>query len=351
MSETNQRSETATGPAGRPPDAARPRSAPHQRSGFKLVVERFGLIGAWIIVIIIFGAIEPSTFLTSANFVTIFSSQAVLLVLTLGLLLPMAAGDFDLSVAPMLGFSAMLVAVLNGEDHYNIWLCMFLALLCGAVVGLVNGYITARFAINPFIVTLGTGTALEGLSLLISGSNTIGGVSHGLVNAVIVDKLWSMPLVFFYGLIVCAIVWYVLTWTPVGRKVGFTGGSRTVARLSGVRVVRIRIGAMTFAGILSALAGILYVGQSGSADPTAGQSLLLPAFAGVFLGATCIVPGRINAWGSFIAIYFLITGVTGLELHGVSESIQPIFYGVVVVGAVVLRQILRRDSSADSEET
>jgi ribose transport system permease protein len=320
-------------------------------SRFKLGVERFGLIGVWALVIVIFGAIEPNTFLTKANFVTVFSSQAVLLVLTLGLLIPMAAGDFDLSVAPVLGFSAMLIAVLNGEGHISIWLCMPLVLVLGALIGLFNGYVTVRFAINPFIVTLGTGTALQGVTLLISSSNTIGGVSKGLVNAVIVDKLWSMPLVFFYGLIVCALVWYVLTWTPVGRKVGFVGGSRMVARLSGVRVTRVRIGAMMCAGVLSALAGILYVGQSGSADPTAGQSLLLPAFAGVFLGATCIVPGRINVWGSFIAIYFLITGVTGLELHGVSESIQPIFYGVVVIGAVVLRQVLRRQSITDDEET
>jgi ribose transport system permease protein len=315
------------------------------------VVERFGLIGVWLIVIAVFGAIEPSTFLSSANFVTIFSSQAVLLVLTLGLLVPMAAGDFDLSVAPMLGMSAMMVAVLNGEGHINIWICIGLALITGAIVGLFNGYVTVHFGINPFIVTLGSGTALQGVVLLISGSNTVSGVSTGLVNAVIVDRIGSMPLVFFYGVVLCFVLWYVLTWTPIGRQVSFVGGSRTVARLSGVKVSRIRIGAMVTAGVLSAVAGILYVGQSGAADPTAGQSLLLPAFAGVFLGATCIVPGRINVWGSFVAVYFLITGVTGLELRGVSESVQPIFYGIVVIGAVVLRQVLRRQTVADEEET
>ena len=86
-----------------------------------------------------------------------------------------------------------------------------------------------------------------------------------------------------------------------------------------MRVGRVRFGALVTSGGIAALAGVLYAGTTGSADPSSGASFLLPAFAAAFLGATSIAPGRFNAWGALIAAYFLATGVTGLQLIGVAE--------------------------------
>jgi ribose transport system permease protein len=310
------------------------------------LLERFGLVAAWLIVVIAFGVLEPRTFLTQGNFATIFGSQAVLLVLTLGLLIPLTAGDYDVSIAGVLTLSAMIVATLNVNLGWPIGLAIVAALLAGAVIGCINGCIVTFFDIDPLIVTLGTGTVLSGVVLWISNSNTISGVSQTLVNLVVGQRFLGISLEFYYGLALAVVLWYLFEYTALGRRLLFVGRGRSVSRLSGLRVQRLRVGAMVASGVISAGAGVLYVGTIGGADPTSGLSFLLPAFAAAFLGTTAIVPGRFNPWGSFVAVYFLVTGITGLTLLGVESFVQDVFYGGALVLAVVLSQIARRRSRA-----
>jgi ribose transport system permease protein len=309
----------------------------------------YGLIIAWVVVIALFGALRPHAFLTTANAANILGSQAVIAVLTLGVLLPMTTGDFDLSVASTLTLSAMLTAVLNVNEGWPILAAVAVALAVGALIGLVNGLVTTSLGIDPFIVTLGTGTFANGVTLWISHSNTISGVSNGLVNAVVGAHFLTVPVEFYYALGLCLVIWWVLEYTRTGRLFLIVGQGRAVARLSGVRVSRIRVIALTAAGLIAAGAGVLYAGNSGAADPTSGTVLLLPAFAGAFLGATVLKPGRFNAWGSLIAVYFLVTGITGLQMLGVESFVQDLFYGGALVIAVGLSRLSARGRAAEEE--
>ena len=321
------------------------RATPARRSrGDALIgfAERVGVPVALLIVISIFGYLEPSTFLTFGNLETILASQAVLVILTLGLIIPLRAGDYDLSVGGTLTLSAMMVGVLNAHLGVPIWLAITLALAMGVVVGLVNGFLSLFFRIDPFIVTLGMGTLLLGIVLLISGDQTFSGISAGLVNVVIIDRFLGIPLEFYYVLVIALVIHYVFDYTAVGKRLLFVGTGRDVARLSGIRVGRLRMGALVSAGFLAALAGVVYAGTSGSADPTSGASYLLPAFAAAYLGATTIKPGRFNPWGAVIAAYFLITGVTGLAILGINSWVQDVFYGGALIVAVVMSQLVRR---------
>jgi ribose transport system permease protein len=115
-----------------------------------------------------------------------------------------------------------------------------------------------------------------------------------------------------------------------------------VAKLNGVNVSRIRFGSLIASATLAALAGVLYVGTSSAANPGAGEPLLLPAFAAAFLGTTAIAPGRFNPWGTFIAVYFLSSGITGLQLLGISSFVQNLFYGGALILAVVFAHLARR---------
>jgi ribose transport system permease protein len=306
------------------------------------LLQRFGLVIAWLIVIAVFGALKPDVFLTQANFSTIFGSQAVIVILTLGLLIPLTAGDYDLSIAGVLSVAAMIVAVLNAKHGVPIGLAILAALAAGVLVGIINGGFVMLFAIDPFIVTLGTGTILSGVVLWLSGSATISGVSDTLVDAVITTRLLGIPLDFWYGLLLCGAIFYVLEFTALGRRLLFVGRGRRVAALSGFDVRRLRWGALIASGGIAALAGVVYAGTTGGADPTSGASFLLPAFAAAFLGATGIVPGRFNPWGSVVAVYFLVTGITGLTILGVASYVQDIFYGSALVLAVALSQLARR---------
>jgi ribose transport system permease protein len=312
------------------------------------VAERYALLGAWLLVIVVFGVLRPDTFLTSANFESILGSQAVLVVLTLGLLVPLTAGDYDLSIAGTLTITSMIVAVLNVEHDVGIGVAIAAAIGAGVLIGVVNGALIVGVGLDAFIVTLGTSTLLQGLTFWISSSQTVGGISQGLVNAVIGHRLLGIPLEFYYGLALCVVVWYAFDHLPLGRRLLFVGRGRSVARLSGLDVRRLRFSAFVVSGTVSAIAGIMYAGTTGAADPTSGTSFLLPAFAAAFLGATSITPGRFNAWGSFIAVYFLVTGITGLQLLGVQSFVQQLFYGGALIVAVVLSHLTRVRRAQDA---
>jgi ribose transport system permease protein len=179
------------------------------------------------------------------------------------------------------------------------------------------------------------GTVLTGLTLLLSGENTISGVSTGLVS--LVNGTWfGISHLFYFALVLTLLLWYIAEHTITGRRTLFAGLGPVVAQLSGVKVSRLRWGAMTASGFLAALAGLSYVGTIGAADPVSASGFLLPAYAAMFLGATTIAPGRFNAWGTTIATYFLATGFTGLELLGVNSWVQQVFYGGILVVAVAL---------------
>ena len=303
-------------------------------------VQGLALPAAWLAVIALFGALEPDTFLTSANLQSILGSQAVLVVVTLGLLFPLCAGDYDLSVASTLTLAAMIVALLNARHGWPVVPAILVAVAAGLLVGAVNGALVTLLELESLVVTLGSGTFVSGVTLWISGSNTIGGISDNLVNPVIAWDLLGIPVSFFYGLVLCAIVWLVLDHAPAGRRLLFTGRGRDVARLSGVRVGRMRFGALVASGGIAAAAGVLYAGTTGSADPTSGAGFLLQGFAAAFLGATSIAPGRFNAWGTLIAVYFLATGVTGLQLVGLESFVQDLFYGAALIVAVALPRLV-----------
>lgn len=306
--------------------------------GYQL--ERFGLVIVWLAVIALFGTLRPETFLTWSNFSSIFGSEAVLVIVTLGLIVPLTAGDFDLSIAQTLTFTSMLTAILSARMGVPIGYVIPIALAAGAIVGLINGAITLYFRVHSLIVTLGVGTFLHGITLWMSDSQTISGVSRVLLQYVIIQRVFGIPVSFYYAIVLAALVWYVLSYTAFGQQLLFTGRGREVGRLTGVAVGRVRMTAFVVSGMMGAFAGILYTGTTGSANPTSGTTLLLPAFAAAFLGATCIKPGRFNAWGSVIAVYFLVTGINGLSVLGFRTFVHDLFYGGALVVAVMVSQLV-----------
>jgi ribose transport system permease protein len=305
-------------------------------------MESVALLVAWIAVIAFFSALRPDAYATWGNFSTILGSQAVLVVVTLGLMIPLTAGDFDLSVANVLTLSQMLIGILNVHRGWPILLAIAAVLVLSVVIGLINAAFILFFRIPSLIVTLGVGTFISGVVLWISASQTIGGISDGLVNAVVGARFLGVPLAFYYGLALTAAVWYVFDFTALGRRLLFVGRGREVARLSGIKINRVRAGCLVASSLFSAVAGILYAGMTGAADPTSGASYLLPAFAAVFLGATSVAPGRFNPWGSFIAVYLLVSGITGLTMLGVDTFVQNLFYGGALVLAVAASQLVRK---------
>ena len=327
------------------PDRERPKR--DTRSLVAENLQKYALILVWAIVLVVFCLLRPDTYATSGNFQVIFGSQAVLLVLALGLILPLTAGDFDLSIAAVLTLSSMVLAILTVNKGWPLLPAILVVLVIGLVVGAINGALVTLLDIDSFIVTLGSATVVQGVVLWMSNSNTVSGVPNPLIDWTITNRFLGISIVFWYGVLLTLLIWYVFTYTAIGRRLLFVGRGRNVSRLSGINVTRIRWGALTCSGGVAALAGVLYTGSLGGADPTSGLSFLLPAFAAAFLGATAINPGRFNPLGTFVAVFFLVSGITGLQLLGAKGFVQQLFYGGALILAVALSQIVRRKDIKD----
>jgi ribose transport system permease protein len=156
----------------------------------------------------------------------------------------------------------------------------------------------------------------------------------------------GLPVSFYYGVVLVLGFAYVLTMTPLGRNVRFVGANREVSRLAGVRVNRIRFGSFVTAAAMCGVGAVIDVAALGSYNPTTSDTLLLPTFASVFLGTAVIDLGRFNPIGTFVGIYFLETGILGLQLLGVQAWVSPVFYGGVLVAAVTIATLMGRRTSS-----
>ncbi len=318
------------------PETARP-----AKGGIGQFVERYAILIAWAAVVVVFWIWRPNTFGTLSNFKGIFGSQSSLMILTLGLLVVLAAGEFDLSIGSTFSMGASGVAFLNVDKKWPMAFAVLFLLALGLLVGFLNGLISIRFGVPSIVATLGMSTLLAGLILGVCGPKIRSGLDSGFVT-LIRGKWFGLPRSFWFALFLTALIWYVLQHTPLGRYLLFVGRGREVARLAGIRVDRVRWGSLITSSMLATIGGMVLAGTSASAQAGVGNGYLLPAFAAAFLGATAIIPGQFNAWGSWASVYFLLTGITGLSLVGYSGWPEQVFYGGALILAVVLSQFAIR---------
>jgi ribose transport system permease protein len=311
-------------------------------SRLALVSERFGILALWGLMIGVYSAVEPSTFDTSGTFQTIFGSQAALVFLSMAFLCTIIVGEFvDLSVASILGLCATIVPVLSVLHHVNVALASIAAVAVGVGAGAVNGLLVVYVGVDTIVVTLGMSTLLSGIALAITHLNAVSGLSNSFGQLALAN-VWGLPVSFYYGIAVTLAFAYVLVFTPLGRHMQFVGANREVSRLAGVRVNAIRFGAFVAAGALCGIGGVVISAGLGGFDPTTSVTYLLPTVSAVFLGTAAIRPGRFNPLGTLIGVYFLATGILGLEELGLAGWISDVFYGAALIIAVMLTTLLRR---------
>jgi ribose transport system permease protein len=302
---------------------------------------RSSLLWIWAAVTLFFIILEHHLFLQSGTFQTIFGSQFELVFLSVAVICTFVVGEFDLSVASILGLGATLVPLLVVQDGWPAWLATIVALLACLAVGCLNGFLVVGVGVNAIVVTLGMSTFVLGITLWMTSLNAQEGLSTGY-SSIANTHILGLPIAFWLGLLACLLLTYVLTRTPLGRRMAFVGSSREVARLAGINVNRLRFGAYATAGLICGVGGVLLAASLGGFDPNTSSQYLLPAFAAVFLGTAVISPGKFNAMGAWIAVYFLQTGIVGLELRGLQGWITDVFYGGALILAVAAITVVRK---------
>lgn len=317
-----------------PPD---PRLGRRRRSIGELL-ERYALLGLLLLTIAFFG-LNPSTgslFFSAGNLQNIFANQSVTAIVALGMVIPLIAGYFDLSIAAVAGLASVLVAALLCDYKVPIAWSLAAGLLAGALVGVGNGLLCAVLKLNALISTLATYTLIGGLLLAYTQGQVINNGFPAELSRWASGKWLGLARPFWLLVIVAIVVWYLTTQTPFGRKLTAIGSNESAAALAGIRVNLTVFISFVLSGLLGGMAGTLLVIRTGGADATTGMSFLFPAIAAVFLGQTAFTPGRYNVWGTVTGVFLVAVAVNGLSLLGAQSWVQPVFNGTALLIAVTV---------------
>jgi ribose transport system permease protein len=311
---------------------------------------RYALLIVLLLLIIGFSFLRPESFGTIDNFKSIADNYAIVLLLACAATLPLIVGQFDLSFASTFTFVQMIVvgSVINGG--WGVGQALLVGFAAATVVGLVNGFAVARLNISSFIATLASGSILTGLTLAYSNGESVFGRAPEALTRLARSELLGLRLPIWYGVVLVLVLGVVLHRTPLGRRMYATGSNERAANLTGIPTQRYVIATFVLAAWLAAAGGVVLGARIGAATPDTGSSLLIPAFAGAFLGSTAFTGGRFNIPGTFVAVYVVGVTVTGLQQLGAALWVEPVFNGVVLFAAVGLSAWMSRARAASARK-
>lgn len=299
-------------------------------------------------------------FLTISNLANVTRQSAITAILAVGQTFVILTGGIDLSVGAIAALSSSVSAVLMTQrieiaglaiGPLNFWIGFLIALVVGALCGMLNGFIITRGRIPDFIATLGTLATLRGIALLVTGGLPVPShLTATELKGYLPDQMiWmgssSILGIPVAGLIALAVVlagWFVLRHTALGRAIYAVGGNREAARVSGINIDRTKIAVYTLSGLLAGLAGIVLTGRLNSANALMADEENLRSIAAVVIGGTNLFGGEGGVAGSLIGALIMGVLANGLNLLNVSAFWQRIIQGLVIVLVVVFDQWRRR---------
>jgi ribose transport system permease protein len=310
------------------------------------LIPTYGLVILTIFLIILFSILLPTTFPTLLNVRSIVSDKAIIALLSLGAMIPMAAGRIDLTV----GYGIVLwhILAISLQTVYSVpWPVAVLIVLClGAIMGVLNGLLVEVAKIDSFIATLGTGTILYALALWHTGGRQVVGVVPDGFYKLNSTMIFGLPITGYYVLAIGLVMWLIFEYLPIGRYLYAIGASPKAAALNGIPVRKFVIGAFVASGVLTALTGVLLASKLRIGQASVGLEFLLPALVGAFLGSTTIKPGRVNVWGTLIGVMILAVGISGIQQFGGSFWVEPLFNGVTLLVAIGIAGYAQRKRGA-----
>ncbi len=311
----------------------------------------YGLVLLTVFLIILFSVLLPSTFPTLLNLRSIISDKAIILLLSLGVMIPMSAGRIDLTV----GYGIVLwhILAISLQTMFGVpWIAAVLIVLAlGAIMGVLNGLLVEVAKIDSFIATLGTGTILYALALWHSGGRQIVGVVSNNFYALNSTMIFGLPITGYYVILIAVVMWVVYEYLPIGRYLYAIGASPKAAALNGIPVRRYVMASFVASGLFTALAGVLLAAKLRIGQASVGLEYLLPALVGAFLGSTTIKPGRVNVWGTMVGVIILAVGISGIQQFGGSFWVEPMFNGATLLIAIGIAGYAQRRRGAAQKTT
>ncbi|MFL5846637.1 MAG: ABC transporter permease [Solirubrobacteraceae bacterium] len=310
-------------------------------------MDRFSGVYLFGVLFVLFALWVPDSFLTWTTVQGVASDQAVTALVALAIVIPLITNTYDLSVGAMLGFALVFLSYLTEKSDIPTGFLAAIVLVACALLGCITAILVVYVGVNSFIASLAMSSILSAIALLLSdgGQQILAQTGTAFQDAGRAQPL-GIPISFIYVIVLAVVLWYLFEHTPLGRRFYAVGGNERAARLTGIDTGRIVFASLVASAVIAGFAGVLLTSKLGISDVTLGPSQLLPAFAAAFLGATQIKAGRVNVWGTVLAVYVLATGIKGFQLAGANSWVNDMFYGVALAGAVAMAT--RRGTQAAS---
>lgn len=303
------------------------------------VVVDIALVAALGLLLAIFGIASSGNEFITANIIQIVDSGAILGLVTIGQVIVMIAGALDISVGSNAALVTAVVAEVVLKAHVPLGLAIVIGLLTGSVAGAFNGFVVAYLRISAVIATLATFSAFAGIALLLTNGTEVG-VTSSFLASLGTGSVAGIPYLVIIFLAVTAIAILVMRFTLQGHNVYAVGGSQTASMLAGIRVSRYLLGVFVVSGFCAAIAGIMLLGQTGTAQPNEGSvGLELTAITAVLLGGTGLTGGTGTVLGAFLGVMVLSTLNNGLLLVGVQAFWQQVATGALLLVGVILQDV------------
>jgi ribose transport system permease protein len=306
----------------------------------------YGLVILTVALILLFSVMLSDTFPTMLNVRSIISDKAIIMLLSLGVMIPMSAGRIDLTV----GYGIVLwhILAISLQTVFGLpWIiAVIIVLALGALMGVLNGLLVEVAKIDSFIATLGTGTVLYALALWHTGGRQMVGVVPREFYGLSTTMVFGLPITGYYVIAIALIMWVIYEYLPIGRYLYAIGASPKAAALNGIPVRKYVMGSFVASGLLTALAGVLLAAKLRIGQASVGLEYLLPALVGAFLGSTTIKPGRVNVWGTMVGVIILAVGISGIQQFGGSFWVEPMFNGVTLIVAIGIAGYAQRRKGA-----
>lgn len=305
------------------------------------LLRAYGTVLAAVFIVLGFSFLSPASFATWDNAINISRQISFLVIIALGATMVMAVGEFDLSVGAMASLGGVVATKLVVQG-LPFWAAFLIPLGIAYIIGWINGWIVTQFRVLSFITSMAMGTVLGGFTFWLTGGTTIFENIPESFRYLGQSELLGVPILSLLMVLLSIIFWFVMSHTTLGRRLYAIGGNEAASRIAGINVSANKNLAFALCSTLAALAGILMASRLGSAHPTGGNGLFLPAYAAAFLGMTTFKEGVPNIWGTFVGAAIIGILANGLTILEVPTFMQDVITGVIVISAVILQKLGRQ---------
>lgn len=297
-------------------------------------ISEYFIVIIFIALVVVLGLLKPS-FLSGGNIVNILKQTSIVGILSFGMMFVIICGGFDMSVGSIIAFTGILAALL-GQGNLPLVVPFIVACLAGLGIGMINGVGVAIGNLPPFIMTLGTMTAVRGLALLTSNGKPITGISEAYKKVTSITLFGKIPMLAVFFIIVIAVCSFVLAKTVFGRRVFSCGGNLQAARVAGINTTFIRIAVFAISGFLAGLCGFLMTSRVTIGQPTAAEGYEMDAITACVIGGVSMSGGVGKSWGVVVGALLITVISNGLDVLGVSSHWQKVVKGIIIVIAVLI---------------